>query len=187
MSDLTHNTAHAAEGLARSLERFKGQPNWESVLKLFLFRCQGMEDVAWDLYQGMFLDNAQGPQLDMLGDTVGEPRNGRQDDQYRTFIRARIRINRSNGKVSDTLEVAKLVLEPDAVIKYTPEYPAAYRVDIANTSVSARDLAAILNQVRPAGVGLNVVVAPSSANAFMFNTSTPLANGFNQGHLADGV
>jgi len=187
VSDLVHDTSHADEGLARSLERFKGQPNWELLLKLFLFRVQGMEDVAWELYQGMFLDVAQGPQLDMLGDTVGEPRNGRQDDQYRLFIRARVKINRANGKVSDVLEVAKLVLEPTATVTYTPEYPAAYKVTVTGSSISARDIRDILVQVKPAGVGMSVVRTEDLATALIFDTLTPLTNGLDHGLLGDDV
>ena len=185
MSELIYDQTHADEGLARSLERFKGMPNWELVLKLFLFRWQGMEDVAYALYQGMFLDNAQGPQLDMLGEVVGEPRLGKQDDQYRLYIRARIRINRSNGTVADILEVAKLVLEPTATVTYTPEYPAAYRIDVTGSTIAAHDIRAILAQVKPAGVGFTVTRTEDLTNAFIWDTATPLTNGWEHGRWGD--
>lgn len=159
MSDLAQTLTHEADGVARLLERFRGMPVFEALLRIALKRTQHVEDVLWSIYVGVWIDNAVGVQLDNLGDVVGEPRGGRQDTQYRIYIRARIAINRANGKINDTLKVARLILESTATLTYTPEYPAAYRVDVANTAISAADIDVLLNQVRPAGVRLTTVVA----------------------------
>lgn len=187
MSEFTHNVEHVEQGTDRLLERFKNQPNMVGTLQVILRRMQRIEDVIWELYEGVWLDNAIGVQLDNLGDIVGELRKGRQDEVYRLWIRARIKINRSNGKISDTLELARLILESTASIKYIPEYPAAYKVTVNNTAVGAVDVSALLNQVRPAGVQLTVTVTASLANAFVLNTLTPLTNGFGHGLLSSGV
>lgn len=169
MSEYQHTLTHEADGLARLIERFKGQPNMEGLARVVLKRMQRIEDVLWDLYTGVWLDNAVGVQLDNLGAVVGEGRKGRQDEQFRLYIRARIAINRANGTAADTFKVARLILEPTANIALTNEYPAAYRLDITNTAISAGDIAALLDQVRPAGVRLTTVVTGDLTNALIWD------------------
>ena len=185
MSEYVPNTAHVEQGLDRLLERFKGRPKLEALLRILLARMQHIDDVIFDLFEGFWIDNAVGSQLDALGWIVGEERLGRSDDIYRLYIRARIRINRSNGRVSDTLLVARLILEADATIEYVPEYPAAYRVRISDTLAAASDLRRLLVQVKPAGVGLTVDVINHPELAFIWDTATPAANGWDAGLWAD--
>jgi hypothetical protein len=195
VSGLTHNLTHVTQGLDRVLEQWRDSPRVLALLAILLLRTQAAEDVIWDLYTGVWLDNSVGTQLDNLGAIVGEPRMGRQDDDYRIWVRVRIAINRANGRVYDTLFVAQLAAQsdpsPDDVIAvYTPEYPAAYRVDFTSTSIGASVWKAILDQVRPAGVGLVVRVNVDLAHALILDDSgAPFVdgsiNGLNTGLLAD--
>lgn len=169
MSDYTRNQAHVEQGLDRLLERFKGRPKIEALLRIFLERVQHIDDVIYDLYTGMWLDNAVGEQLDSLGWIVGESRASRSDYIYRLWIRARIKINRANGKVSDTLEVLRLLVEPTALVEYLPEYPAAYRVRVTGTTADASTVSAIIQQVKPAGVGLTTEVVFDLATALIWD------------------
>lgn len=187
MSEFAKIDTHVDDGLARLLSRWRGSPRMVTFVRIVLERVQHVENVLWDVYSKSGIDTAEGVQLDTLGAIVGEPRKGRQDTQYRTYVRARVLINRSKGKVFDTLAVARLIVEPTATITYDPEYPAAYRVTVANTAVPVADISAILNEVRPAGVQLTTVRVAETATAFTFNTSTPLTNGFNHGLMADGI
>lgn len=187
MSEYLRNQAHVEQGLDRLLERFKGRPNLEALLRILLLRIQHIDDVLYDLYIGLWLDNAVGEQLDALGFVVGEERLGRADELYKLYIRVRVKINRSNGVVSDTLKVARLLVEPTADVEYIPEYPAAYRVRITDTIVGASDVARILKQVKPAGVGLTTEVINSLADAFIWDTPTPPTNGWDHGKWVDDV
>lgn len=187
MSEFVRNQEHVAQGLDRLIERFKGRSYLEGALRVVLERVQHIDDVVWDLTTGLWLDNAIGDQLEALGYIVGEPRLGRVDDLYRIYIRARIRINRANGKPTDTLQVARLIIEPNATLEYIPEYPAAYKVRISGTNIRALDLRKILLQVKPAGVGLTVDSVQDLANALIFDTATPLVNGWDHGRWIDDV
>lgn len=186
MSDLVQTTTHEADGIARLLERFRGLPVFEALLRIALQRVQHIEDVLWSLYIGVWIDNAEGLQLDNLGDVVGEGREGRDDDTYRLWIRARIAINRANGKIDDTLKVARLILEPTAVLSYTPEYPAAYRVDVLDTAISAADIYELLNEVRPAGVRLTAAVTADLAHALIWDDADP-AHVWDAGEWVDSL
>ena len=187
MAEFTKVETHVEDGLERLLECFKFKPNMRATCAVILKRVQHIEDVLYQIYEGVWLDNAVGVQLDNLGDIVGEKRKGRQDEQYRLYIRARIKINRSNGKIEDTLAVARLILESTAGVFYLPEHPAAYRVLISDTAIAASDIATLLREVKPAGVQMNVEVAADTSNAFILNTATPLTNGFNNGLMGDRV
>lgn len=187
MSEYLRNQVHVEQGLDRLLERFKNRPLLDAWLRVHLERMQHIDDVLYDVLIGFWLDNAVGVQLDAVGWIVGEPRLNRADDLYRLHVRARVKINRSNGKVSDTLEVARLIIESTAELEYLPEYPAAYRVRITNTAVAAADIRRILLQVKPAGVGLTVAVISDLDTAFVWDTPTPLANGWDHGLWADGA
>lgn len=170
MSDLLHTTTHVDDALARLLECFKNKANFEGVASVVLRRMQAIEDVVWDLYTGVWLDNAVGVQLDNLGGVVGEARKNRQDEQYRLYIRARIRINRSNGRVSDILAVTRLILGPAPLVTYTPQPPAAYQLEIVGATPAVVDVAALLNEVRPAGVGMGLVYSDDAAIAFTYGS-----------------
>lgn len=185
MSQYVRNEEHVEQGLDRLLERFKGRPYLEAYLRIVIARWQHIDDVLFEVFDGFVLDNAVGVQLDALGWVVGEERLNRADDLYRLHIRARIRINRANGKVTDTLQVARLVIEAGAELEYLPEYPAAYRVRVTNTLVQAPELRRILAQVKPAGVGLTVQVIANTDFAFIWDTPTPLTNGWDNGAWVD--
>lgn len=192
MSTLERITTHVEDGLARSIEAFKNKPKFENLLQIVLARMQHIEDVLWDVYTGVWLDNAEGTQLDGLGWIVGEPRKGRQDDQYRLWVRARIALNRTNGKIGDSLRLVRLVLESGATVRYVPEYPAGYRIEIENSAVALSELYALLNEARPAGVALHVVSAGDEAVSLILDDATApsvdgTTNGLDAGLMADMI
>lgn len=172
MTELAHFTEHESVGAARLITRFKGSnaPLVVAATRIVLRRIQHLEDVLWDVYTLSWLDTAEGVQLDNLGAIVGEPRKGRGDDQYRVWIRARIAINRGNGKVSDVLKVARLVLGEGPSIEYVPRYPAAYEIEVLESSADMVEVAAILNEARGAGIGfeLHATSVLQSAHTFTF-------------------
>jgi hypothetical protein len=124
------------------------------------------------VYTLSWLDTAEGAQLDNLGDIVGEPRKGRADDLYRIWIRARIAVNRGNGKVSDVLKVARLVVGEGPVINYITRYPAAYDIELIGSTTDNREVAAILNEARGAGIGMRVHEVDDAAHAFTLDDLT---------------
>ncbi len=98
---------HVQRTFDRLLFQFQGadQPTIQAIVRSYACQSQELEQVFLDLVVQRYLDNAAGAQLDGLGAIVGESRRGRSDTDYRTAIRARIRINKGNARIEDVLLV----------------------------------------------------------------------------------
>lgn len=56
------------------------------------------------------IDNAKGMTLDRIGKNVSEQRRTEDDEEYRKFIKTRIRINRSDGDIETLNDIAESLL-----------------------------------------------------------------------------
>lgn len=94
---------------------------------------QTLEEALQQIYYGLRVDTAVGAQLTQIGDFVGRPRAGVDDDDiYRRYVRAQIRVNRSDGISSDLLAVLSLIVYDDDAVYVREERGGAtvvYRVE----------------------------------------------------------
>jgi hypothetical protein len=143
----------ADQSVALFIDQFREKPRLEAWSRSFLKECQLLEDVFWDILQKRDIDQASGAQLDVLGKIVGQPRVGATDAVYRLHLRARIRINISNGETVDVIAVAQLLLQT-AVFAYLEFYPASFVVDVLDPMLEDPAFtAALIAETRGAGVG----------------------------------
>lgn len=181
MGDVQHELDHAGKMLARLAEEFR-KPRIMSILRGEAAQYQAIEDACWQLLTEFGVDSATGWALDVLGRIVGEPRQGALDADYRLRVRARIRVNRSDGTIEDVIEVVRLligsVLLPSAVIKLTEYYPAAFVLRITGLIINptqAQICGSFINQARGAGIGSGFGWQQTTdADAFVTATSSPL-------------
>ncbi len=110
---------HVEAGIRRLPQQFRGKPNIENFLRVLLEPFNELELVYTSLLLERSVNSAVGTQLDLLGKLVGQLREGRNDDDYRRFIRARIAANRSEGTIENLLKVIHLVLNDDDVVIVT--------------------------------------------------------------------
>jgi hypothetical protein len=171
MSELTYQGDHRTDGLARLLGQFQGMPRIEAVLGAFLDQIQKVEDVLWALFTEDWIETATGDRLDVLGAIVGEERGGATDDEYRSFIRARVRVNRSTGLLSELVEIVRLIQFDDLTVRAREYYPAALQIEPKEeVTVNAHRVAAMLQDAAPAGVALRFVYPTAArANTLMFD------------------
>ncbi len=120
-------TNHVELGLARLPEQYKNSPKLKGILAAHLKQIQKIEDASFDVYTNNWINTAQGAQLDMWGDKVGESRRGLDDKEYREAIYTRIQINRSGGEASSIINAVRGILNP-LVIEYEDTYPAAFEL-----------------------------------------------------------
>jgi hypothetical protein len=99
------------------------------------------------------IDAGVGVQLDVIGRIVGEPRQGRSDEEYRPFLRARILVNRSSGLTEQIITIVSVVLGDDAAIELREEFPAAFTM-VANNAIAVSPSAVIslLREAKAAAV-----------------------------------
>ena len=181
MSDVTRESDHAGKMLARLGEEFR-KPRIQAILSAEAAQYQAIEDAYWQLLTEFGVDTATGHALDVLGRIVGEPRQGALDADYRLRVRARIRVNRSDGTIEDIIEVVRLligsVLLPSATIKLTEYYPAAFVLRITGLVISATQAliySSFIKQARGAGIGSGFGwQTTADADAFVTATSSPL-------------
>lgn len=179
-------TDHVERGLGYLIEQFRGKPRLEAWVRSHLREVQALSDAAWNVLIARLIDDAVGVHLDVLGDIVGEKRNVRDDETYRLFIRARVRINRSQGRPLDLLEVLAIIAgtTPRWFLEH---FPASLLVEFQEiTEHNPVLLFGMLKDTRGGGVRLNMV-APTTAADMQFRwgdasdpaiATTPSTQGF---------
>ena len=171
---LTEKTNHVDEAIDNLIEQFKNKPKFQGFIRSFVNQVQELEQMFFQLLNDTVLDTAVGVQLDGIGSIVGEERQGRNDDDYRAAIRARILLNLSNGTPEDILGILSL-LNPSTVIQLTEYFPAALTVYIVAplTTAEAQQMLSKLLSAKPAGVLAHLIygISPES-ELFMFQPKT---------------
>lgn len=151
--DLSYDYDHVNEGVALLLEQFTSSDNLQLLVAVLMGQVQDAEGVAWQLLTERCIDYAAGDQLDGLGAIVGETRDGRADEVYRTAVRVRVAVNRSNGRAEDLLNILSLAFGA-SVDTWLREYPpAAIVIDIRNPAVTPNTPGSLIRFLRDAKAG----------------------------------
>ncbi len=154
----TREDDHVTTALELLTERFKDKAVIAGLLTACANRADEAETALWALLWGWVLEfvdpddpevvfSAEGDQLDDLGAIVGQPREGRTDTEYVDAIKLRVRINRSQGRSEDMVQIANLISELTTYVEYFPLGWEVSLYDIPNGG----DLIRLLNQAKAAG------------------------------------
>ena len=84
-----------------------------------------LERACFDVINQLWLDLAQGAQLDVLGAHLNLPRNGMNDTTYRLSLVLQASINRAAGTPEAILDLATIIFADPTPI-YLPAYPAGF-------------------------------------------------------------
>lgn len=135
-----YDSTHKEEALALLTDQFKQKPVIEGILTVLSLEIQELEDTFRDILTKRILDDAVGDQLDQIGAIVGAARLGRSDTDYRATVRLQIRINRSQGKSEDMIQVLALMTagSPGETFTYEEIFPASFKVEQTSTMTSGR-------------------------------------------------
>ena len=104
-----------AQALGR-LPAYMNRQRWRELVEVIASEIQELDDAVVAVVAQLHLDQAEGAQLDLIGNRVNEDRGGREDADYRAGIRIRIAVNRSRGLAEDVIRVARLVLASPAPV-----------------------------------------------------------------------
>ena len=101
---------HNQQAKDRLLEQYKGSVTMQGFVDALVNQVQELEGVYCDLEdKRLNIDLAEGVQLDLIGDLVGQPREGRTDPEYRIRLKARIIQNIAEGEPEVIIQVVKLI------------------------------------------------------------------------------
>ena len=179
---LTQITDHVSRALHRLLSQFQGKPRWEALIASYVTQVQQLENEIWLLHTMCWIDSGEGQQLDDIGDVVGEARQGWSDDEYRGYLKARIRTSKSDGKIETLVRIVRLIYglqgEPDPAfslrfVKLREYYPAALEIETwfnAATIASEYINRGFLQRAKPDGVSLHYIARhQSTATTLLFD------------------
>lgn len=116
MSDINQINDHVEKGLERRLQQWVDKPNLEKIIRSLITGKQELENTFFDLRNkrlGIF--EAEGEQLDQIGQIVGQGRLNFDDDFYRILLLARVGANVSNGEPERIIDTIKLLTSADFV------------------------------------------------------------------------
>ncbi len=201
MAELEQVTDHEEQGYGLLLEQFSEKPRIAAKLASYTQEVQELEDAAWGVRIGRFLDNAEGAQLDVIGNLVGQPREGRADNVYKVLIAGKIRVNWSRGRANDIIAVVRLVQGSENTHRYRDVYPASLEIIFQNDFVEsdrdfvapelARVIASLVSKARSAGVhsmiyAVNEGETPMQFSYNDFETLTGLSGVYTDGDTTGG-
>lgn len=179
----TQDEAHVAEGLKKLTEAFKSKQNVKAILTELLNPFQELEDVFWSIINNRILDNnPTGDQLDIIGGLVGEARNGRADNVYLTAIRLRIKVNKSQGRAEDIIQIANIAT-PSTYDEYLS---LKWLVTTMNTTADVTTLCKLLGAAKMGGSrGVLHFTTWDPSQNFVFSSvhgGVSVAGGFSDSH-----
>lgn len=183
------STATLESETFRLAQYIRGKPNMEAVLDAHGLSAEALAAAFTQLDTDRLTDNAFGAQLDLLGEIVGQPREGLSDADYRLRLQAKILLNRCSGTAEEILAIFTLLV-PDATVIELRDYPpASFKLmlyAVTFTGSEAATLSKILNKARAAGVGSRLHYSMTlPADTFTFDGT--VAQGFDNGHLAGEI
>lgn len=117
---ITKKTDHVVEGQSRLIGQYVDKPRMLNLLAIYLKQFQDIEDAYWSILEAYNLDSSTCTDyvLSVFGKIVNFPNPGLSQQDYKTCIRARIKILRSNGKPEELIQILRLML------KDGPQQPA---------------------------------------------------------------
>lgn len=155
---------HEHLAVSRTIERWRTKAAQQAILRSFGPEIQELENVFWEILLSRFVTHAYGVSLERIGKIVGQAKEGMIEAQFRIWVMARIRINRSNGRPDDVIEVLQIVGEDD--FRFLEYYPRSFDVHFDETPDTAADLlAGLVRPTRMGGIAGAVVGSPEPFSA----------------------
>lgn len=192
--NVTEITDVSAQALALLIPEYQETPRWQAWISSVMDSIQELESAAADVWGNVLnLDDAVGDQLDLLGRIVQEARDGRSDTDYRRALSVRVLVNRSQGRVEQLIQIARVFTSADlqvgAVIRLQEVQPAAIEIRVVRTPVTTRgELDRRLRKAKAGGVKLSTIIHPGGPNGSFFfidsaNYPEKVDTGFSDGPL----
>jgi hypothetical protein len=137
------------------IEQFEPSEDLQSFVKALSSPANEIEKVLFDLKHQRNITFGDGVQLDLIGELIGEPRNGKDDDDYRQALFLRPNINKSYGEGEILISVLKQLTKATEVLLLESE-PKTVSLFYKSTSSVPNNLQESLEAVADAGVKINI-------------------------------
>lgn len=168
---VTKITTHVTDAQARLLQQYKGKPRIQGLLQALVNQIQDLEDSTFAIDAGRQLINAQGIQLDGIGQIVGINRNGLSDAVYLLFIYGKIGENFSDGTIPALLTIIQNLFRAASLI-FQDVYPAGVSVQVLGTPLDPSLYSLAISLVKSslgAGIKLTFIGGSPTTDVFRFD------------------
>lgn len=149
---------HKAQARARLLSQFRNKVRIEGTSDAVVEQWQELEQVFCDLNDfRLDIDATEGVQLDLIGEIVGQPRENRNDVDYRIRLKTRIIQNIAEGEPEPIIQVTAL-LTGATLVHLSDGDLGAFAVGIDITTPTDDDIQMLYENIQlvaPAGVRLD--------------------------------
>lgn len=183
--ELVHNAEIGREMVEALPAALYGQPTLEAFVRALGHGLQVLEDRIAERFVALSLATAADGDLDLLGNLVGERRDGLVDADYRRFIAARLAANRSEGTTDDMVKVLRLLTNSEVIGCFNlPGFPEFHLYFLSEAPLSAEvveRMARLMVAVKPAGVAMILAEVIEDTRT---DPSNPI---FSAGTLATGL
>ncbi len=136
--------------LSRLVSQFNDKPHISGLVQSMVTPLEEMDTDLIELKMQRWINSAIGTQLDGCGYIVGVARLGRNDEEYRTAIKAQILSNISAATPKALIEGVRFLTSPDEV-QYLESYPACALLFTNGKHVPTQSQA-ILQDIAPASI-----------------------------------
>jgi hypothetical protein len=133
------------------IEQFKHATNLQNLIYCYVSILQELENTIQQFGSIKSIDQAFGATLNILGDIVGQEREGRDDLNYRNAIRLKILLNHSYGQPEILIIALKLLVNAKRV-KYAEFFPACVYMDFNTYMIPQSNLQKAIESIALAGV-----------------------------------
>lgn len=188
---------YLTEARSRSTFQFEDKPVFNKFLELILLGSEELQTVLKDLIQKRSVDTAEGYQLDIIGNIVGQARDPLpgylfdqegsvipDDDLYRLLIKSKIIKNNTKATPEDVIYGAEFILGVDGVtiqegknasyIVYVPRYLTKLEKYLITGIVTDYYTLTLL----PKPIGVRVEFVEFNGTNFFAFLGVPNARGF---------
>lgn len=179
---ITKFPSHLAKGLSRVIEQWKDKAVVNAICKMILVECQRIEDAFGDIADSRLIDNVKcaDRSLELVGGLVGEPRRGRVDAVYKLWIKARVKVNKSNGEFDELIEIIDIVESSDYIAE--EYFPAALYYEFGDlVDAPASDLFEMLKEAKSGGVWLGMIYGDVTDDPFSCCAGTAVEANVDEG------
>lgn len=184
MSNVTEKTNRVTEAQDSLIDQFKDQTTIDAFVQAIVEQDQDLEASLFEVLNETTLANAVGQQLDNLGQVIGVEREGKTDADYRIRLAAKIALNIGSGTLPQIIDIiVNIVDDPANTIIAEENYPAEVSFETQEAITNGEEIAAIVQEAKPAGVGATFIWH-ESLNPFRFDTA---GQGFDEGEMGNAL
>ena len=162
---------YAALAVPRLTGQFENSPKLKALMAAIVGPLTTLETEADALVADRWIDTAVGKQLDGCGHIVGELRQGRDDDAYRSAIKFQIFVNTSNATPEEMMVGLRTLTMPDDV-QYIEQYPATAMFFTDGPTVPT-GIQSVMQSLAPAAISDVQVLVSYAGVPFRFSLLPP--------------